>query len=66
MARELTYQISGADAGLKIEEYLKHLGCSHHVLTHLKRTKGGIVLNGTWTYASQQLSEGDCLQLHIT
>ena len=51
---------------MKIEEYLKQLGCSHHVLTHLKRTEHGIVLNGAWAYASQRLSEGDLLQLHIT
>ena len=66
MTRDLTYHISGADAGMKIEEYLKQLGCSHHVLTHLKRTEHGIVLNGAWAYASQRLSEGDLLQLHIT
>ena len=66
MTRELTYHISGAEAGMKIEEYLKQLGCSHHVLTHLKRTERGIVLNDTWAYASQRLSEGDVLQLHIT
>ena len=68
MTRDLTYHISGADAGMKIEEYLKQLGqfhC-HHVLTHLKRTEHGIVLNGAWAYASQRLSEGDLLQLHIT
>lgn len=66
MTRDLTYHISGADTGIKIEEYLKQLGCSHHVLTHLKRTEHGIVLNGAWAYASQRLSEGDLLQLHIT
>lgn len=66
MTRDLTYHISGADVGMKIEEYLKQLGCSHHVLTHLKRTEHGIVLNGAWAYASQRLSEGDLLQLHIT
>lgn len=66
MTRDLTYVISGSDAGLKIEEFLKQLGCSHHVLTHLKRTDHGIVLNGVWAYASQRLQEGDVLKLHIT
>ena len=56
MTRELTYHISGADAGMKIEDYLKQLGCSHHVLTHLKRTECGIVLNGSWAYASQAIA----------
>lgn len=66
MDRDLTCRIAAQDAGMKIEEYLKRLGCSHHVLTHLKRTDHGIVLNGSWAYASQRLAAGDELTLHVT
>ena len=34
MTRDLTYHISGADTGIKIEEYLNQLGCSHSSCTH--------------------------------
>lgn len=65
MNRDLTCRITARDAGMKIQDYLRALGCSHHVLTHLKRTENGIVCNGTWEYASHRLEEGDVLTLHI-
>lgn len=65
MNRDLMYTISAEQAGMKIEDYLKQLGCSHHVLTHLKRTERGIVLNGAWAYSSQRLAAGDLLALHV-
>lgn len=65
MNRTLSWTITEDSAGLKIEEFLRIQKCSHHVLTHLKRTENGIMLNNIWAYSSQRLSVGDVLTIHI-
>lgn len=65
MDRHLSFRITEEQNGRKIEEFLKEKGCSHHVLTHLKRTNHGIVRNGEWAYSSTRLETGDLLELHI-
>ena len=65
MNRTLTWTITESFAGLKIEEFLRIQKCSHHVLTHLKRTEKGILLNNFWAYSSQRLAIGDTLTIHI-
>lgn len=66
MDRILNWTITAADAGIKIEEFLRTHGCSHHVLTHLKRTEYGICRNDVWAYASERLCEGDQLRITVT
>ena len=65
MDRHLSFSVSEEESGRKIEEFLKQKCCSHHVLTHLKRTERGIVLNGAWAYSSTRLQCGDVLELTI-
>lgn len=65
MARILNWCIDCTDAGKKIEEFLREHGCSHHVLTQLKRTGRGICLNGEWAYATRRLQEGDLLEITV-
>lgn len=65
MTRILNYTVTEADAGKKLEEFLRENGCSHHVLTQLKRTERGICLNGVWAYTTQRLNTGDIIQLTI-
>ena len=66
MERVLTWTIDGQQDGLKIEEFLRQKGCSHHVLTHLKRTECGICLNDVWAYSTQRMHSGDVLRIRIT
>lgn len=65
MERTLEWTVSDSDAGLKIEEFLRSRGYSHHVLTQLKRTERGICLNGEWAYASQRTKAGDKICIHV-
>ena len=66
MARILRWTVTKSDAGKKLEEFLREHGCSHHVLTHLKRTERGICLNGEWAYTTQRIKEGDLAEITIT
>lgn len=65
MERRLCFSVTAQDNGRKIEEFLRQKGYSHHVLTHLKRTDHGIVLNGEWAYSSTKLQPGDVLEIRI-
>lgn len=66
MDRHLSFSVTEEESGRKIEEFLKsELAVSHHVLTHLKRTDHGIILNGEWAYSSTRLQCGDVLELWI-
>lgn len=66
MERILSWNIEPAYEAMSIEQFLRIRGCSHHVLTHLKRTECGILLNGTWAYTNQKLASGDELQIRVT
>ncbi len=48
-----------------IEQFLRNKGCSHHVLTHLKRTDHGILKNGGWAYANQPVTAGDVITVRV-
>lgn len=65
MERILSWNITREQEGMSVEEYLRTRGCSHHVLTHLKRTACGISLNGVWAYTNQPLKTGDTLQIRL-
>lgn len=64
MIREFDYDITDAEHGLTISDYLKKKGYPHAVFVHLKRTPNSILLNGTWEYVTTRLSAGD--KLHIS
>lgn len=65
MIRDLIYTISAPEAGLTIEKFLRAKGCSHHILTGLKRTEDGIRLNEKRAYTSQILSADDTVMIHL-
>lgn len=64
MTRVFTYCITEETPSIEI--FLRRLGYSRHILTHLKRTCRGIVLNGEWAYASAKLMPGDTLLVTLT
>lgn len=66
MDRTFTWIVDLKQEGLTLEQFLRTRGCSHHVLTHLKRTECGILLNGDQAYASRRLRAGDAVRLLIT
>ena len=65
MERTLSWNIEAAREAQTIEQFLRTRGCSHHVLTHLKRTECGILLNGKWAYTNQRLTAGDTLTIRV-
>ncbi len=65
MERTLSWNIEAAREAQTIEQFLRTRGCSHHVLTHLKRTECGILLNGKWAYTNQRLNAGDTLTIRV-
>lgn len=65
MIREFNYNIGTESAGKTIEEFLRRLGYSHHVIVGLKRTENGICLNGLWAYTNQRMKEHDILSVHL-
>lgn len=66
MTRILYYTVSASDSGKKLEDFLREQGCSHHVITQLKRTEQGICLNDVWAYTTQRLNTGDQIRLTLT
>lgn len=65
MNRILTYHITEQDAGLRIEQFLRHHGYSRQNLTDLKKMKESVLRNGVWSYLTEALSTGDVLVIHI-
>lgn len=65
MERILNWKITKDQEGMTIDQFLRTRGCSHHVLTHLKRTECGILCNGIWAYTNQKLKYEDELEIHL-
>lgn len=65
MHRSFSYSITEESAGTTIERYLRRLGYSRHILSHLKRSQTGILCNGVHACTPQQLHCGDLLSIHI-
>ena len=65
MERILEWKIDDTASGTAIEAFLRSRGCSHHVLTHLKRTENGIIRNGRHAWTNEHLAVGDLLQIRI-
>ena len=65
MLRHFAYPITSEDENYTVGEYLRSCGYSHHMLTLLKRTEDGILLNGIWTRTNAPLHAGDCLSVRL-
>lgn len=65
MERILNWIITAEQEGMTIDQFLRSRGCSHHVLTHLKRTEHGILCNDVWAYTSQKLKTGDEVTIRL-
>lgn len=63
--RILEYTISETDHAKNIQDFLKSLGYSHPVLTHLKRTENGITKNGIWARTSDPVRPGDTIRITL-
>lgn len=66
MSRIITWTITENQEGSRLTQFLRGAGCSHHVLTHLKNTPNGILLNGAPVFSSQKLTAGDQVQITVT
>lgn len=64
--RTISYKITGKQAGLTAEQFLRKEGLSNHIMISLKRTDRGILLNGIPVLALTSLSEGDLLTINYT
>ncbi|MDE6111012.1 MAG: hypothetical protein K2F65_03750, partial [Eubacterium sp.] len=60
--RRINFEISEADNGLMIKDFLKSFGISSALLTKLKQTENGITLNGNFAKAIERIKTGDVLQ----
>ncbi len=66
MNRTINYEISEAEAGLRVEQYLKRRGYSSQNLASIKRMPESILVNGIHYYMRQALAAGDQLTVQIT
>lgn len=65
MKRILTYEISSEYEGTSLLSFLKTKQYSSPIITHLKRTENGILLNGEWGRVRDILHEGDILSITL-
>lgn len=65
MVRKLIYTISTEYEGLSLLTFLKDKKYSSQIITHLKRTENGILLNGVWGRVRDILHTGDVLEISI-
>ena len=65
MKRILTYKIEEEDSGIRIGDFLRSKGYSHHILTHVKNTLDGICRNNEQARLFEQLQQGDLLTIKI-
>lgn len=63
--RKINFEISAADNGLRIKDFLKNFGVSSSLLTRLKQTENGITRNGEFARTIDILKAGDLLQISI-
>lgn len=61
MTHTLTYLITEADSGIRIDDFLKRKGYSKNLLIRLRRTESGITLNGLPAFTIHILTAGDIL-----
>jgi len=66
MKRTFHYTISPKYNGQTLLSFLKHKNYSSQIITHLKRTENGILLNGEWGRVRDILQAGDELTIQLT
>lgn len=65
MTRKLQYAIPKEYSSRRVLDFLKHLGFSHRLITKLKQTPDGILLNGEHIRTIDPMSEGDILEINL-
>lgn len=65
MNRILSFTIDSQYNNYQLGDFLRAVGCSRHVIIHLKQTENGILLNGKWVYVTTILTTGDIVTLQI-
>lgn len=65
MTRRLQYTIPHEYSSRRVLDFLKHLGFSHRLITKLKQTPDGILLNGEHIRTIDPMSEGDILVINL-
>jgi len=65
MQRTFTYTISKQFHGETLLSFLKSKQYSSQIITHLKRTENGILLNGIWGRVRDILHENDILTINL-
>ena len=65
MNRTLTYNITEADAGQRVSDFLKTKGFSSQNLVDLRKTTGNIFINGEYALQKRIIESGEVLTVHI-
>lgn len=65
MKRVFLYEIEEKYNEQTVSLFLKEHGFSSNIITHLKRTEQGILLNGAWAYTRDLLHFGDVLEIRL-
>lgn len=65
MDRTFHYKTDETSEGLTVEQFLRGLGYTRHILARIKRQEDGILKNGIRTYTSSLLCAGDMLDIHL-
>ena len=65
MKRTFHYTIPTEYNGQTLLSFLKHKNYSSQIITHLKRTENGILLNGKWGRVRDILHTGDMLTINL-
>ena len=63
MERIFEYQITAAEEGRKIGDFLREKGYSRHLLRQLKETEDGLLRNGQPTFTTVALKAGDRIRV---
>lgn len=66
MTRIFTYNIPAEYTNCTLLSFLKEKQYSTAIITHLKSTPNGILLNGEWAYVRDLLKEGDVVTIQLT
>ena len=65
MIRQFIYEIDETSNNQTVSHFLKNLGYSSNIITHLKKTPTGIMLNNKWAYTRDSLQIGDILEINL-
>lgn len=65
MTRKFRYTITDAYSSRRVLDFLKHLGFSHRLITKLKQSPDGILLNGEHIRTIDLMKGGDVLEINL-